>query len=246
MDAGIFSAVAVTAAFITLGLKSILSVYSALASELHAVGDTNQLKIHLQLVTRWAVALSLPPLIVMGLFGRELLGLFSETFTAGYIALLIVALGQFVKAMAGPIEATLNMAGYSRLLLLNNMTFLALNVALDWWLIGRWGLPGAAIGTTISLVALNLALAFEVQLLLGIHAYSRQLLHPLLAGILAVLAVWPILTLLHSFPSLPRLFIGSMVTTLLYYLLLWIVVPRDDRDVIKLVWLRVKSSEVSL
>ena len=245
-DVGIFSAVAVTAAFIVLGLKAIVSVYSALASELHAANDLRQLEYHLQLATRWSASLSLPPLLIIGLFGRHVLSLFSEAFVVGYVALAIVAVGQFTNAATGPIDATLNMAGYSRLFLFNNAAILTLNVALDWWLIARWGLQGAAIGSTVSLIALNLVLAFEAQLLLGIRAYSRQLLRPLLAGVLTILAAWPFLALLNPFLPLARLFIGSILIALLYCLLLWLFVPEEDRDVIKLVWFRVKSLVVSL
>ena len=245
-EVGLFSAVVVTAAFVVLGLKAILGIYSALAAELHADHDPGQLEYHLQLATRWSASLSLPPLLIIGLFGRDLLSLFSEGFVVGYVALLIVAVGQFANAATGPIDATLNMAGYSRLFLFNNVTILAVNVALDWWLINQWGLAGAAIGSTLSLIALNAVLAFEVKLLLGIRAYSRQLLRPFLAGVLTVITAWSLLPLLESFSPLPRLFIGSILIALLYCLLFSFFVPEEDRDVIKLVWFRVKSLVVSL
>ncbi|HEX6387496.1 MAG TPA: oligosaccharide flippase family protein [Anaerolineae bacterium] len=240
-DVAVFSAAAATAAFVVLGLKAILSIYSALAAELHTANDLRQLEYQLQMATRWSAALSLPPLIVIVLFGRDILGLFSDVFVVGYAALFAMAAGHFVNAATGPIDATLNMAGHSRLFLLNIVLILALNVALDWWLIPLWGITGAAVGSALALTALNLALTFEVQLLLGIRPYSLQLLRPLLAGGLTALVIWPTLVLLKPFAPLPRILVGSITTGLVYYLLFWIFAPEDERNVVKLVWLQVKT-----
>ncbi len=199
--AGLFAAIAATGALVAFGLKAVASIYSALASELEAKEDLNQLERQLQMTARWSTMISVPILFGIVLFGADILGLFNEAFAVGFIALLIVSLGQFINSTAGPVGQTLNMAGYSRLLLINNIVLLVLNLAAYWWLVPRFNLIGAAFVFAVSTVVLNIILILEVRFLLGIRSYSWSLFRPIFAGLLAAAIAWPIIQAMNALPT---------------------------------------------
>ncbi len=242
---GLFSAAASTAVLVIFGLKAIWRIYAAVASELHARDEMDQLEHVLQLATRWSVTVSLPAVIALGLFGTDVLSLFGSGFATANSVLLILVVGQFINALTGPAPTTLMIAGYSSLILFNNIFTVVLNIGLDWWLISLWGITGAAIGSAVAVAALNVISLVEVRLLLGISCYNRAMIRPVLAGVLTFFATWPTLTLLHGFPSLLRLIVGIALVGLVFLALFWILASGDDRSMMALAWSRIKRFLVS-
>jgi O-antigen/teichoic acid export membrane protein len=230
---GIFSAAAGTAFFISFGLNAVVRIYSTMASELHAKKEIGQLERLLQTVTYWSTCLSLPGAIGLGLFGDSVLRLFGERFsTEGTAVLMILALGQLVNAVTGPVGVTLTMAGYSRLILVNNMVALIVNVALDWWLIGLWGVMGAAIGNTVVMTGLNLAYMLEAKRLVGVSSLSSKIFRPSVASILTIGVMLVVVRFLGTLPAMLEVAIGLVIMAAVYLALLWRLSPPGDRRAI--------------
>lgn len=231
---GIFAATAGTASLISFGLQGILRIYTTLAAELHATGRLEQLAALQNLATRWATAFSLPVLLALILLAPEILHIFGDSF-AGYQALLIVlALGQFVNAASGPIATTLHVAGYTPLLMVNSAVALAANIALDLWLIRLYGPLGAAVGSALALALLNLAAVVELRLLLGLHSFGRHLLRPGVAGALAAITCWLLLTYgLPGAASWFRLAAGMLTIGVVFSVAYWSVAPAEDRQLVR-------------
>ncbi len=230
---GVFGSAASTSALTAFGLQAVTNIYSAVAAELHAKKEFRQLESVLKMATRWSTVVSLPAVIVIAVFSSSLLALFGDKFASGSLALLILALGQLVNAATGPVGITLNMAGYSRLTLVNNVVALILNVILDWVLILKWGITGAAIGSAVSMALLNLTFMLEVQYLLKIKSYDPGLWRPVLAGGFTYLAMTLLLPYLAGLPALARLLGGSILIGLLFLLFYWPLAAPEDRDIVR-------------
>ncbi|HMQ57388.1 MAG TPA: polysaccharide biosynthesis C-terminal domain-containing protein, partial [Rhizobiaceae bacterium] len=112
------------------------------------------------------------PSLAMGLallvFGKLLLSLFGESFTAGYPLLFVLVAGVVARASVGPAESLLSMSGNQNACAAVYGLTLALNIALNFWLIPVYGLAGAAISTTIAMLFESLALAIVIRRRLGI------------------------------------------------------------------------------
>lgn len=229
-DVGIFSAAARTAVFVAFGLQAVMRIYNTLAAELHTKGDMKQLESLQHLATRWSTTFSLPALIAIILLGDEILALFGRDFTGFKTVLVILALGQAINAASGPVSGTLHMAGYSRVLLMNSAIAVTTNIALDWWLIGRYGVLGAAIGSAIVMVLINLLAVVEVQYLLGIRSFGRSLLRPAFVGLITYTITWGILSQLTDVLPILRLGIGLACIGLLFGGLYWRVAPDEDKE----------------
>jgi O-antigen/teichoic acid export membrane protein len=137
---------------------------------------------------------------------------------------------------------TLAMVGHSRLHLANNLLALTSSFGLGIVLIPGFGIVGAAATQAISRGVVNLLAVFELYFLLHIHPYERAIIKPIIAGILAALAVYPLKTMLVGANTLFSLMLLASVFGALYLMLLYFLklAPQDYQAlslVGKMLWL---------
>lgn len=122
--------------------------------------------------TRWTFFPALAVGLVVLAAGQFLLALFGSAFTEGQIVMAILLIGILVRALVGPAEVLLTMAGKQILCVyLYTVTFLA-NIALDVILIPHFGIEGAAIAGAAALMIEALLLHVAVRRALGITLFA--------------------------------------------------------------------------
>ena len=107
--------------------------------------------------------ISTPIFIAILIFPSFVLDFFGEEFTAGVIPLIILAIGQIINALCGPVMYLLNMTGKEKQA--RNIIIIAsiINVALNLSFIPFYGLIGAAIATVVSTVVWNIMAVFQIK-----------------------------------------------------------------------------------
>lgn len=100
--------------------------------------------------------LSLPIVLSVIMFSREILSLFGEEFIAGSSILSVLCFGQVVNVLAGPVNLTLNMTNHHHFSLVSMIFSLIVNAIANYLLIPSWGGLGAALATTFTLSTWNL------------------------------------------------------------------------------------------
>lgn len=150
---------------------------------MHA-GDRAGLERFVHDSTRWTFWPSLAMAAAVLLIGFPILTLFGEGFTAGYPLLFILVLGVVARASVGPAESLLNMADNEKICAAVYAATLACNVLLNVVLIPRFGLTGAAVATTVSMLIEAIALSLTVRRRLGItmFVFAAPRAHPPLKG----------------------------------------------------------------
>ena len=133
------------------------------AHDLAAFSDT------LKWATRWIFWPTLAATLFFIAFGKPVLWLFGTEFQQGYWALVILLTGLLIRSAFGPAEHILNMTGNQNLTALALFATIALNVALNYWLIPLYGLEGAAMATSVSIVFAALTLASLINLRVGVR-----------------------------------------------------------------------------
>jgi O-antigen/teichoic acid export membrane protein len=125
-------------------------------------GRIDELRALISTVRLWIVSLSLPVYLVIMVFSSQLLSLFGAGFTGGETLLRILASGQLINAIAGPVALVLSMIGGQRILAVIMAVGAALNIALNAWAVPRWGAVGAATVSASLFALLNIALVAAV------------------------------------------------------------------------------------
>ncbi len=118
----------------------------------HRVGETSEIYRILRQSVIAMMAISAPLFILALGFPSFVLGLFGPDFVAGATALRILALGQLVNVLAGPLGSVLLMTGEERWSARISAASLVLLGALCVTLIPAYGLNGAAMTTSLILL----------------------------------------------------------------------------------------------
>jgi len=175
---GIYTAAHRGAELVSFILKSVSPVLAPLVAALYAAGETERLQRIATKSARVMLLLTLPVGVVMILFGRWFLLLFGPEFAAGGTALTILTAGHLFSTAIGLVGMILIMSGHDRDAAATFAACGVLNIILNALLIPRWGLNGAAVATTVSLLAWNIVLTLLLHRRLGITAHPFRSLTP--------------------------------------------------------------------
>ena len=168
-EAGIYA----SAARIAEGTAFGLSAFNAFAAPLIAKLYALEKKLELQRLLTMAAWGILVVTIIAGAFlismGKLILSLFGQEFIAGYFSLVILLLGQVVNSLAGSVGLLMTMTGNQVIIVKVITMSTLLNIGLNFLLIPYFGMLGAAIATSITVIFVNLALLWFVQQKIGLN-----------------------------------------------------------------------------
>lgn len=173
------------------------AIFSSIASELSAQHRHEDLGERVIVISRWILTINLPIFASLLLVGEPLLQTMGQKEFAvasdlqlGLQILFILCIGMLVQSVFAVAEPLLAMTGRPGLNLLNNILWLVSNFGLNWWLIPRYGLIGAAIGAATTTMFINALRVTEIYVLRRIVPFRTSQLKPLFAALVAVLPAW--------------------------------------------------------
>jgi O-antigen/teichoic acid export membrane protein len=121
--------------------------------------------------------LALPAFAALALMGEPILAfLFGAEYGGSYLPLIVLALGQLLAALAGPVGLLLAMAGFEKDTARVMGLAAFVNVVLNLALIPRFGPAGAAAASVVTLAVSNIILWRQVHRRLGIESTALGLL----------------------------------------------------------------------
>jgi O-antigen/teichoic acid export membrane protein len=172
-------------------------IFSPLIAEYYARGEHEQLASLARLVMKWIFTLSCPLCLCFYIFHDAILSIFSRGYTAAGMALIILSFGNLIGTGTSVTGNLLMMAGKTRLLLVDSITTIAVNIGLALWLVPRFNVIGAAVATTLTVVILNVMALIEVRWFLKITTFRWDMLKSLAAGGCASMVGLLLLRVIH-------------------------------------------------
>jgi O-antigen/teichoic acid export membrane protein len=171
-EVAIYFAAAKTMALVHFINFSVKAASGPRFSSLIATGNRAELAAAAADAARWTFWPALGVGLVVLAAGHLLLSLFGGAFTAGYILMAILLAGILAKALVGPAETLLMMAGKQNMCVLLYAGALTANVVLNVTLIPRFGIEGAAIATASAMFVEAILLHIAVRRALGIVLFA--------------------------------------------------------------------------
>ena len=219
-DAGIY---AVVSRFVLVGAltqRAIIPLLGPRFSALFAVDDYRAAQTLYQTSTAWLVSLSFPFYLLVSAFASVVLLMFGREFEPGATPLAILSLAMLVNIATGPATTILLMGGKASWNLANSYGSLALNAGLNIVLIPAFGITGAAVAWSISILFQNLVPTWQI--------FRAFRLHPLGAGVRAAGAAGVLVYGLGAGgvkaiadPSLGSAALAAAALTAVYAVVLW-------------------------
>jgi O-antigen/teichoic acid export membrane protein len=183
-EVGIYGAVDRVIPIINLPLISINSIFPPMIAELYGKRDLAKLESLYKVETKWAISLGLPFFLVLSIFARPIMSIFGSGFAEGAVVLIMLSVAQMIVVSAGSQGQVLMMTGRQNLTLINNAFFAVTNIILNYFLIPRYGIIGAAVSGLICTGTLNIIEVGQVYYLFRIHPFRSDLVKPLAAAVI--------------------------------------------------------------
>lgn len=141
---------------ISLVLTSVNAVIAPKISELFNLGQYKNLNNSIKNATRLIFVLTIPVILIIVLLSSYLLNFFGNEYIVAKNALYILLLGQAFNALCGSVGIYMNMTGKQNTLQILLITALLINITLNWILIPKYDMVGAAIATSFSMIFWNI------------------------------------------------------------------------------------------
>lgn len=161
-QSGIYSVMDRLADFAHFGLLATSAMAAPMIAQLHAAGRRQELQRVVTLAVRGSLIFMMATTAVLLIFGRWITGLYGPGFEVGLPALYILLVGQAINAATGPVGLLVSMTGHQVIMAKVQGAVVVLNVLLNLLLIPRYGLVGAAVATSTSVVLRNVWFAIFV------------------------------------------------------------------------------------
>jgi O-antigen/teichoic acid export membrane protein len=171
----VYFAAAKTMALVHFVSFSVRAAAGPRFSAIIAEGDRTRLAAFAAEATRWTFWPALAVGLAVLAAGQFLLSLFGAAFASGHVVMAILLAGILLRAVVGPGEMLLMMAGRQNLCAWLYAATLAVSVALNLFLIPRFGIEGAASATASAMAVEALLLHVAARRSLGINllAFAR-------------------------------------------------------------------------
>jgi O-antigen/teichoic acid export membrane protein len=228
-DVGIYNIAFIISNILTLVYMGFNYSFAPVVSELYNNDRIPELSSLYASLTRAVSIIVVPAFIWLVGFGDDLLRIFGHEFVVGQTALVVLGLGAVVRCAVGFVANLLMMSGYQRYNVVNIVVSTLLNIVLNLYFIPKYGVLGAAIATTISVVVISVVGLVQVRAFLGLSPYRRSYLKVLAASAVALPAT---LYLRAHTPALAHWQIGLLlVATFAVFLgvIFLLGIERDDR-----------------
>ena len=171
-QAGIY---ATASRFVLLGTLAIEAVRLAIAPQLGAMFARNDLAGAQRMygvATWWLMVPSWPVYVLIAAFAPVFLRLFGQGFGEAQDVLVILSIAMLFNIGTGNVTVVLLMAGKSVWNLGNALIAFVINLGLNLLLIPRFGITGAAIAWTVSIVWENLAPLVQIRRAFGLTPFG--------------------------------------------------------------------------
>jgi O-antigen/teichoic acid export membrane protein len=170
-ETGLYAVATRGAIFIAFGLYAVNTALRPAIARLWAEGRILELQRVVTLSSRAVFLFSLPISVAFIIAGTPIIEfLFGSQYTDAGSALAILSIGQLANAAFGSAGTLLTMTGHQKQAAAGIGAGALVNVALCWLLVPVWGLQGAAVAATVSVILWNVLLAWVAHRKLGIDS----------------------------------------------------------------------------
>lgn len=168
---GIYNASYKIGLLVLLVLASVNLIIGPKIAELYHKNKIAELKKIIHQSTYFTAIITLPIVLFLLVFNKDLLAILGSNYQEGSTVLTIIILSSFFSAISGNVDQILNMSNNQNTLLRINLICLVINILLCYILIPKYNIVGAAIASTCSTVLMNLICNIYIKKKLGFFTF---------------------------------------------------------------------------
>jgi O-antigen/teichoic acid export membrane protein len=218
------------------------TIFAPIIADLVAKGDFEEVDKMYKTSTRWILYLNMSLFLMFWLSASELLTvLFGKEFSSAAIVLVILSIGQFVNTLAGPVAQLMIMSRFQNQWMILSAVAFTLNLILCFVLIPKYESIGAAIAVSLVNAILHILGVIYIRFKLEITPYDYRILNGFIAGILAYLGTFVLISFFDMEVAIVKLIFSSIVSTTIFFSVIYFLgISEEDKYVLDLVKRKIK------
>ncbi|HEY1754533.1 MAG TPA: oligosaccharide flippase family protein [Bryobacteraceae bacterium] len=146
------------------------AAFASTIASLYASGDMKTLQRLVTRLARFTFLATVPVAAGLIIFSGAFLSLYGVQFTSARLALMILSFGQLINVGFGSVGILLTMTGHERNAAAAIGGAAIMNIALNFALIPRWGVEGAAFAYACSMILWNVWMAISLRQKAGLNS----------------------------------------------------------------------------
>lgn len=227
---GIYDAASVTSRLLSIVPLAFSTMFMPAITEVYAKNKWQVISLYNH-VTKWVLLLLLPMLFFLAMFSRTMLGFFfGSEFGVGAASLVVLLVGQLFWGWGLLAANILAMLERTKLIFFNSALAAIMNIVLNFVLIPRMGILGAAIATAFSLFVMTVLNLVEVAVIMKARPLDLYLAKVLFAVAVPVALLVVIFRgFIIDIPLVYALVVGALFS-LVYFALLFVTKSFDFED----------------
>lgn len=228
-DVSLFKVATSATAYLILPLLALNQIFTPLSSELYEKGKYEDISILYHVVTRWALTLSLFPAAAVVIYRQEVLSIFGSEYVAASTLMVAFILREIIINATGPSGKLLVMMSRQNYAMGIQWVFGILNVILNYILILRMGVLGAAIATVTTTILANTSRVGMVWYLENIHPFRIKMVKPFISLGPAAIGMYIISM---NYTELTAILYGTALGGAMYLIGIYLIgIEKEDKDV---------------
>ena len=154
-NVGIYRIITQVSSISTIFLIVFGTIIGPKISNLYSDGKHEELKGLIKKSSKLIFFVTLPVFLLVVLFSKQILLFFGPEYLKGYFALVFLTFCQFTYAISGFVDLILNMTGRQKIFGKITIVCAVVNLLLNFLLIPKFGIIGAALSTGFSILLTN-------------------------------------------------------------------------------------------
>lgn len=228
-------------AFISEALRVALFIYTPLVAGLYAQKKFIENDRIYASITKWICFITLPLTLALFFFSEEIILLFfGKNYVLAAIPLKVLSISYFINNIMGPNGATLMAYGKTRFLMFATIAALIINIILNAFLIPTYGITGAAVATSISIISINGIRVYKLNKISGISSIKPDIIKTVMITVILGTLLW------WTIQYIPIAQISKIAITVLGFYLVFLVtiyathsVSKEDIQLLALIEKRI-------
>lgn len=188
LDVGIYNVALPTAQFLGIITASFGALFFPVATELHTKKKMQELESLCKTTVKWISLFNFPIFLIFIIYPKVIIStLFGSEYTIGYIALFFLSIGTFIGGFTGIFSWSFGVLKKTKIIFYISTTAAIANFLLNWVLIPKIGMNGAAFASFITIFIQFILAYYLSRKLVKISYHSSSLLKIGIAGISSVI-----------------------------------------------------------
>ncbi len=228
---GVYNVAVPIAKQLSMFLGFIAFIYGPFCSSLYARNKISEIGRIYQILTKWVMFGALPLFVIVFVFPKAVINiLFGHDYLAAASALRILSFAFLINVMLGLNGYTLIVFGNTRFLFFAGLVGGTTNILLNYLLIPRYGMVGAAVASATAIIILNALYSFKLYISWGIHPFTTSYLKSILASLISIGIVSFLSSTIRV--TIPVAVLFLLIFGFVYAMLLVIMRAFDEEDIV--------------